>query len=44
MFVYNVERMRHKDDSKRVAISNAAIELITTIGFADTSPESADGW
>jgi len=29
--------MRHKDDSKRVAISNAAIELITTIGFADTS-------
>jgi TetR/AcrR family transcriptional repressor of multidrug resistance operon len=29
--------MRHKDDSKREAISNAAIELITTIGFADTS-------
>ncbi|MEM7348388.1 MAG: TetR/AcrR family transcriptional regulator, partial [Chloroflexota bacterium] len=29
--------MRHKDDSKRIAISNAAIELITTIGFADTS-------
>jgi AcrR family transcriptional regulator len=29
--------MRHKDDSKRVAIGNAAIELITTIGFADTS-------
>ena len=29
--------MRHKDDSKRVAISNAAIELITTIGFAETS-------
>jgi AcrR family transcriptional regulator len=29
--------MRHKDDSKRAAISHAAIELITTIGFADTS-------
>jgi AcrR family transcriptional regulator len=29
--------VRHKDDSKREAISNAAIELITTIGFADTS-------
>ena len=29
--------MRHKDDSKREAISNAAIELITTIGFANTS-------
>ena len=29
--------MRHKDDSKREAISNAAIQLITTIGFADTS-------
>jgi AcrR family transcriptional regulator len=29
--------MRHKDDTKRAAISNAAIELITTIGFADTS-------
>lgn len=29
--------MRHKDDSKREAISNAAIELITSIGFADTS-------
>ena len=29
--------MRHKDDSKREAISNAAIKLITTIGFADTS-------
>ena len=29
--------MRHKDDSKREAIGNAAIELITTIGFADTS-------
>ena len=29
--------MRHKDDSKRVAISNAAIALITSIGFADTS-------
>ena len=29
--------MRHKDDSKRAAISNAAIELITTIGFADAS-------
>lgn len=29
--------MRHKDDSKREAISNAAIELITSIGFAATS-------
>ena len=29
--------MRRKDDSKREAISNAAIELITTIGFAETS-------
>jgi len=29
--------MRHKDDSKREAISNAAINLITSIGFADTS-------
>ncbi|MEM7029351.1 MAG: TetR/AcrR family transcriptional regulator [Chloroflexota bacterium] len=29
--------MRHKDDRKREAIGNAAIELITTIGFADTS-------
>ena len=29
--------MRHKDDNKREAIRNAAIELITTIGFADTS-------
>lgn len=29
--------MRHKDDSKREAITNAAIELITTAGFADTS-------
>lgn len=29
--------MRHKDDNKREAISNAAIELITTIGFAETS-------
>ncbi|MCB0209130.1 MAG: TetR/AcrR family transcriptional regulator [Anaerolineae bacterium] len=29
--------MRHKDDSKRDAITNAAIELITTNGFADTS-------
>ena len=29
--------MRHKDDSKREAISNAAIELITTVGFGETS-------
>ena len=29
--------MRRKDDSKREAIANAAIELITTNGFADTS-------
>ena len=29
--------MRHKDDSKREGISNAAIELITSNGFADTS-------
>lgn len=29
--------MRHKDDSKREAISNAAIDLITSSGFADTS-------
>ncbi len=34
---FNIEVMRHKDDSKRIAISNAAIELITTIGFADAS-------
>ena len=36
MFVYNTG-MRRKDEGKREAISNAAIELITTIGFADTS-------
>ncbi len=29
--------MRHKDDNKRVAISNAAIKLIASKGFADTS-------
>lgn len=29
--------MRQKDDNKRDAISNAAIELITTVGFAETS-------
>jgi AcrR family transcriptional regulator len=29
--------MRHKDDSKHQAICNAAIELITRNGFADTS-------
>lgn len=29
--------MRHKDDSKQQAICNAAIELITANGFADTS-------
>jgi AcrR family transcriptional regulator len=32
-----IEAMRVKDDAKREAISNAAIELITTKGFADTS-------
>lgn len=29
--------MRHKDDNKHQAICDAAIELITTNGFADTS-------
>jgi AcrR family transcriptional regulator len=29
--------MRHKDDNKREAIRRAALELITTVGFAATS-------
>ena len=36
MFVY-FRIMRHKDDNKHQAICDAAIELITTNGFADTS-------
>jgi AcrR family transcriptional regulator len=34
---FNLENVRHKDDTKQQAISDAAIELITANGFADTS-------
>ena len=34
---FNLEIVRHKDDNKNRAICDAAIELITKNGFADTS-------
>ena len=34
---FNLEIVRHKDDNKQQAICDAAIELITANGFADTS-------
>lgn len=34
---FNLEFVRHKDDNKHQAICDAAIELITANGFADTS-------
>lgn len=34
---FNLEIVRHKDDNKHQAICDAAIELITKNGFADTS-------
>jgi AcrR family transcriptional regulator len=34
---FNLEIVRHKDDNKHQAICDAAIELITRNGFADTS-------
>ncbi len=34
---FNLKTVRHKDDNKQQAISDAAIELITANGFADTS-------
>ncbi len=34
---FNLESVRHKDDNKQQAICDAAIQLITVNGFADTS-------
>jgi AcrR family transcriptional regulator len=34
---FNLESVRHKDNNKQQAICDAAIELITVNGFADTS-------